>query len=297
MSATDDGAFGGEPHDRAVAVPDKVARPDASVRVPDGSATHTSVAAGARERRAGAARRLAATIERDIVPRLVESARRCEGADQVAAEVERLAGLLVQGDLGSARSLLRDANARGMAPQEMMSDLLAPAARRLGVMWEDDACDFSAVCLGVADLQRLMREFRGGIVSSIAPAMAGRRILLAATPGEHHVFGVEMAAEAFITAGWEVVCRPSASHAELVRIAMRDWFDVAGFSLAAERHAGALGDAIRALRRVSLNPGLVVIAGGPAACLSPEAFSGAGADWIALDAGAAIARAGEAVRG
>lgn len=284
MSDVDDGAFGEARRERPEQGPG-AAGPVA------GDASHAVPLPCGRDRAAGTRRRIAMTIEREIVPRLVETARRDDGADLLADEIGRLVTLLLCDDIDGARALLREAHARGIAADVMQTEILAPAARRLGAMWEDDACDFTAVCLGVRELQGLMREFRARLPAAPDQPSRGRRILLASAPGEHHVFGIEMVAESFVSAGWEVLCRPSASHAELVRVASRDWFDVAGFSISAERNAGALTDAIRALRRVSLNPGLWVMAGGPLLSASPGVGKAIGADWISSDARAAVARA------
>ena len=236
----------------------------------------------------GAAGGLARTIEREIVPMLVETARRGGRPPRLCDEVETLVALLLRDEVEASRALLRDALGRGLSAEVVQIGLLAPAARRLGELWEEDRCEFGAVWLGVNELQRFLRDFRAQRPRETGPSAPGRRILLAATPGEHHIFGVEMVAEFFAVAGWDVVCRPSASHAELVRIAERDWFDVAGFSLGADRNARALADVVRALRRVSFNPAMKVMIGGPALGSMPGVAERVGADWAAPDARAAV---------
>lgn len=236
----------------------------------------------------GSRRTIARTVEREIVPRLIASARLGESEADLAEETRRLVAALCEGDFAGARAVLRDAHAAGISVRLIETCILAPAARRLGEMWEADTCDFATVCLGVTALQRLMHEARDHLPDEPARAPRGARILLASAPGEHHVFGIDMVAERFVVAGWEVVCRPSAPLAELVRIVAGEWFDTVGFSLSAERNAGALANAIRAVRRASLNPAPRVLVGGAAVEVAPVAIGAVGADRVVADAAAAI---------
>ena len=64
----------------------------------------------------------------------------------------------------------------GAQPGSILVDLLAPSARELGRMWEEDECDFVDVTMGLWRLQEVMRELawrapsspdRLGVVSTI----------------------------------------------------------------------------------------------------------------------------------
>ena len=47
--------------------------------------------------------------------------------------------------------------ARRVTPSAVYLDLLTPAARQLGAMWDEDRCDFTQVTVGLMRLQQVMR--------------------------------------------------------------------------------------------------------------------------------------------
>ena len=78
----------------------------------------------------------------------------------------------------------------GLSIGEIFEDLIAPAARRLGDLWESDDCDFLAVTIGTDRLQTAVRrlsQIHGNDRASHAQA------LFCPAPGEVHVLGLAMA--------------------------------------------------------------------------------------------------------
>ncbi len=248
---------------------------------------------------AGHANRLAfllQTIEREIIPRLMlahrgagsPAAEPATGAMPDGREVEALAELLVRGDGDSVNAFVAGVRTRGVSPEAVLLALLAPAARRLGRMWEADQCDFTAVTTGLWRLQRALYEVSPAFQLDAQPPADGRRALLTAVPGEQHTFGLFMVAEFFRRAGWDVVDAPFASADGLVDAAERDWYAVIGLSIGAERWVDRLSGIIADLRRRSCNGNVGIIVGGPLAHLDPRLASRVGADRAALDARDAV---------
>ncbi|GEN98961.1 hypothetical protein NSE01_07940 [Novosphingobium sediminis] len=93
--------------------------------------------------------------------------------------------------------------ARGVGIDSIFVDLLAPAARRLGVLWEEDLCDFLDVTIGLWRLQEVMREIAWGSPIVTGPISAPRRALFSPMPGEQHSFGATMVHEVFVRAAWD----------------------------------------------------------------------------------------------
>lgn len=234
---------------------------------------------------------LARLVEAEILPRLMlahRAAPRRPARAPSPEEVERFSALLLApGPVDP--DLQVDALLDGGLPLEsLLIDLLAPAARHLGALWEEDACDFLAVTEGLGRLQAVTRRLCARLESG--GLSVDRRILLMPCPGETHVYGLSIAASFFREAGWEatVLGHAGADPGDLLR---GGWFDAVGLSLASDVHLPALRAAVAALRRASRNPALAVIVGGPwFARASAEA--GGGADICGADACAVDARSG-----
>ncbi|MFX4404351.1 hypothetical protein ABTA52_18530, partial [Acinetobacter baumannii] len=86
--------------------------------------------------------------------------------------------------------------------ETLFIELLEPTARHLGEMWDNDACDFIGVTLGVARLQKLLAAFND---THVCDALDMRRtVLMAMTPGDQHFFGVTMVERFLEASGWKV---------------------------------------------------------------------------------------------
>ncbi|MFX8024223.1 B12-binding domain-containing protein, partial [Acinetobacter baumannii] len=67
--------------------------------------------------------------------------------------VHTLARLAVEGDADSASSYVRALLDAGASQEQVFLDLLAPCARWMGELWEQDRFDFSQVTIGLWRLQ------------------------------------------------------------------------------------------------------------------------------------------------
>ena len=100
---------------------------------------------------------LARVVEAEILPRLMlahrPAAARRRGRAERAPSPQEIAAfsalLLAPGpvDLDAQVDALREG---GLPLARLLLDLLAPAARHLGALWEEDACDFLAVTRGAS---------------------------------------------------------------------------------------------------------------------------------------------------
>jgi hypothetical protein len=87
--------------------------------------------------------------------------------------------------------------AGGVTHEDLLLKLLAPAARRLGKMWDDDSCDFADVTIGLMKLHRVLERVNAEGPSGMGAGGNSPRVLLAPAPGEQHVFGIVMVGEFF----------------------------------------------------------------------------------------------------
>lgn len=246
------------------------------------------------------------TIEAEIIPRLMLAHRRSDNDDSGPALLQGapdsdeqaavLAQMLLRHDAADARGYVQALRLAGMSVEGIYLDLLAPAARRLGAMWEADLSDFTEVTVALWRLQQIVHDHAALFERDRPAHTTGRRALLVPSPGSQHTFGLLLVGEFFRRAGWQVEGDPTIGLEVATRLLALEPFDLVGLSVGSECHVDAAASAILALRRASLNRSLVVLAGGPVANLWPDFAERVGADASAADAAAAVAMADNLVK-
>lgn len=208
-----------------------------------------------------------------------------------STQVSDLVSLVLDRGEPAAVAFVEAVHDKGALAETIYLDLLAPVARRLGEMWENDTCDFTEVTIGLWRLQNTMRELSPVFLRSLDVQASGPRIVLVPLPGEAHSFGLSMVHEFFSRAGWDAWTGPVDSSADLRRMVKREWVDVIGFSLVCDDKLDTLRTEIAAVRRVSSNPALGVMVGGPGFTANPHLAAQVGADGTATDGLQAVLQA------
>lgn len=233
-------------------------------------------------------------LEHAVIPRLLQAhGQPATGGDPserahlsrrpiARDDVRELVRLLLLPEDMPARAAVEAYRVQGVSRNLLCTDLLVPAARYLGELWEQDLCTFVDVTVGVGRLQQALRDMSAGLAFRPAEGESPHRVLLVPAPGEQHTFGLVMVSEFFREAGWEVSGGPH-PHLDPVAVVRREWLDVVGFSLAGEVHLSRLIAAIAAVRKASLNPRVGILAGGPQFLLNPGLAREVGADAVAID--------------
>ncbi|MCZ8096655.1 MAG: cobalamin B12-binding domain-containing protein [Burkholderiaceae bacterium] len=242
------------------------------------------------------------TIETEIVPRLM-LAHRPNGVAAADAlendtdvldrdDVESFTQMVLRDEVDACAGFVGALRERGIGLEQVYLGLVAPVARRLGVLWEEDACDFAQVTLGLWRLQNLVFE----LAPQLPLAWSARpdvpaRALLAAAPGSQHTLGLLIVSEFFRRAGWDVWSDPCASEGDLAALVRSEWFDLIGLSVGMDGHVEPLRSVILGLRRASRNPDVGIMVGGPILANRPQLVSEVAADFTAADARQAVERA------
>lgn len=234
-------------------------------------------------------------IESEIIPRLLMAHAGAKGRSKARRlraispdDASRFALLPLRLE---AASLLEEVDAfiaQGASIETICLDLLAPAARKLGVMWEHDECDFLDVTMGLWRLQEVMREIAARSPAKLGGLQMPRSALFSPMPGDHHNFGTLMIEEVFARAGWQSEALVKPERRELLDRLSRQPFDLVGLTLARDCPSTALGNLIKAIRNVSANPHIVVMIGGRMINEHPGITSQVGADGTGADALAAL---------
>ncbi len=247
---------------------------------------------------------LAHAIELEIIPRLINAHRATPSPipDYVAGiiiggpglgtdDIAEFTKVVLLRDPAAAVAFIEGLQAEGCSLEKLYLDLIAPTARRLGEMWDDDLADFVEVTLALGRLQHVLHRFSDAFLSEVDPPLTGHRILLTPIPGDQHTFGLIMVAEFFRRAGWNVLSRLTPSVPELVEVVQDGWFSIVGFSANSENRLDALAASIGAVRRASRNPLVNVMVGGPLFIAHPEFVGRVGADSMAENGKDAVAHA------
>jgi methanogenic corrinoid protein MtbC1 len=242
---------------------------------------------------------LAATIRQEVLPRLVLAHRAMTAVTQPIVEntavwsdaVLRMSALVLRQDATAAAAFVDQLVANGTSLETIYLDVLATTARRLGVLWNEDAADIAEVTMGLWRLNEVMRGLSPGFRALPGGADHGRPVLLVPAPGETHSFGLAMVSDFFARAGWNVSGGPATTGWDLNDWVRGTWFSVIGFSVGCEASLEALAAGIRMVRRMSRNPAVGVMVGGPIFTQHPELAAQVGADATATDGLQAVEQA------
>jgi MerR family transcriptional regulator, light-induced transcriptional regulator len=253
-----------------------------------GSARARTAERGRAGRRSTDKEALFAAFDSAILPRL----RQRYGAPRravPAGDIEVLTRLLMEPDERAATAFV-DSWGEAATTEQRALDLLAPAARRLGRMWEEDSADFVAVTVGLGRLTAMAgRLFEDGE----AVPDCGGRIWLAAAPGESHVFGIRLLAGFYRAAGWRVA---ESDGAGFNRVGSGEPWHIVGYTIGSRCNLRGLRAEIAAARRV-LPATTPVFVGGPLVAVEPGIAHFLGADAAFFDAPTAIQASNALLKG
>lgn len=242
---------------------------------------------------------LTEVIETQIIPRLVQAHRVSQAeldptTQGTGISPKQLATFLALSKSSQATETTQFIDAllhQGITTDRIFLELIAPAARQLGQMWEQDLCDFTEVTCGLVRMHEITHRL--GFEYQNGPQLGGdvQRIMLASAPGSQHFLGMTIVSDFFRKAGWDVVIEISLSEKELVHAVSNEWFDVIGISCATEAQLKTLPGLIRALKAASGNPEPGVLLGGPIFTMQEHDARRLGADGICVDVKEAVALA------
>lgn len=240
---------------------------------------------------------LARMIEGDIIPQLLVVHRNAaqghgavrHGGSEIPTDfAERFAAATLTEEVGPLMAQVEALMLGGVDVETIYLDLLAPAARQLGSWWDQDACDFVDVTMGLWRLQEIVHSLSALVPGTAVLPGAERRALFSPAPGEQHGLGALIVEEFFRRAGWQTWSAPALDEAELVALASARSFDLIGLTVSVERHVAPLARSIAAVRRASRNPDVLIMVGGRVFSERPELAAEIGADGTASDGQLAV---------
>jgi len=108
---------------------------------------------------------------------------------------------LLAGDRRSAESLIARCLEQGRGLIDVELHIIQPALYGIGRKWQNNEVTVVQEHLATAISQAAMTS---GLLKSAVSAANGRKVLLACVEGNNHAVGLQMVADAFLLAGWEV---------------------------------------------------------------------------------------------
>jgi methanogenic corrinoid protein MtbC1 len=239
-------------------------------------------------------------VESQVIPRLlkVERIKKSKLSLTPAAralptqkEIELFVDLCISKDQKVSQAFVDHFLKTGWRKEDILLELIAPAARYLGSQWDDDRMDFSQVNLGFVRLHAITNAFRFASKESLSVQGKVNRVIIATAPGSLHMLGATIVADFFRQKGWQVEVAISSSSNELVQTVSNEWFDVIGLSISIEQQLTNLADLIRQFKSSSLNPRAAILLGGPIFTAKKFRAMDFGADGICVDAKHAVSLA------
>lgn len=208
-------------------------------------------------------------LARDVVQHLSSRAQMPLGDDLAhpdGRDIDTLCEALIANDADRAREMMVRLQRKGVSLDLLYARYLAPAAVRLGDMWDNDRLSFYGVTLGVGRIYDLVRLLRDRLPE---PRITrSDPVLFASVPGDQHGVGIEMAAELFRQHGWDVRLIVNASHERIITEIDKISCLVLGLSSGGKATAEALARIVTAVRIA--HPHLYIIISGRIVLEEPD---------------------------
>lgn len=233
------------------------------------------------------------TIINELVPRLMTSHRvgpippsltQALSRELGEADVAAFVAAIRSHDDTKAVQFVKDILAEGATVEAVYLDLLAPGARQLGTLWDNDECDFVEVTVALGRMQRLLRDLSQVFLADVGHASPVGNVLLSCINGEQHTLGIIMVGEFLLRDGWRVLVGAPWSDDDLLTMVKSEWYDVIGFSVGCHSRTADLQHEIRRLKAASRNPRLQIMVGGQMFAEDPALAEQIGANAIATSA-------------
>ncbi|MBY0242468.1 MAG: cobalamin-dependent protein [Burkholderiaceae bacterium] len=158
------------------------------------------------------------------------------------AESAAFESALLAGDRHRARSLFEGSLDEGHSLVDVELHLIQPALYAIGKKWQTNQVTVAQEHLATAISQSLMMQ---GLVQAPVFASNGKKILLACVESNHHALGLQMVADAFQLAGWEVqYLGPNMPTAALVQQVQSYAPHLIGLSVAFPQHLKAIKEIV-----------------------------------------------------
>jgi methylmalonyl-CoA mutase cobalamin-binding subunit len=175
---------------------------------------------------------------------------------------------------------------QGLSLETLFLRTIPNAARLFHDWWANDEIDFVDVTQASYRLQELVYSLSADFVLS-GPKCGGLSnysAMLVNTPNSQHSLGLLILSQYFKRYGWHILGGTTWREPDMVIMVQSSHVDLIGISVSDEKQFAYLKQLIANLRKKSLNPGLLVMVGGPMLAKHASLCEWLGADFACLHA-------------
>jgi methanogenic corrinoid protein MtbC1 len=242
---------------------------------------------------------LARVVEREIIPRLYLAHAQIFPTPPEQDPLESAKGFLktiLSGNLDALAAIIDAMHAKCISDGIIYAEWLAPAARLLVDLWQDDEVSYTEVTLGLGRLQQLVRGLAESTPYNGESDPMSRSALFAPSPGEQQTFGFFMMEESFRWSGWRTWIETCVSTAEIIDDVRSRWLDMLCLSVTRSDNLEEIDAMIKSVRRASRNRDIFVLVNGRSSAERGESGAGIGADAFASNGAEALHLMDKALR-
>jgi methanogenic corrinoid protein MtbC1 len=186
---------------------------------------------------------------------------------------------LLEGDRLAASRLIIDEAKAGTPVRDLYLQVLYPAQKELGRMWEQAEIDIAEEHFATAATQMVMTQLYSFLVRKPSN---GRVVVAATVSGNQHELGIRMCADFFEMEGWRpVYLGPAVPPEELATAVVTFGADLLVLGACMHTQLQGIGDAIRIVRATPPAEGVKILVGGPGFAETGELWRTMGADAFA----------------
>lgn len=124
--------------------------------------------------------------------------------ERLARQVTLVAQLALSGDQDALMRIMEDYGVQKWPTDRLISGLFEPVARAMGDAWLADECTDIDLTIGLGVLRHASRNFQHVELGAAHHFTARTKILVASAPGEPHMLGACLTADAFLDTGWRL---------------------------------------------------------------------------------------------
>ncbi len=163
-------------------------------------------------------------------------------------ECKSFIGALLAGARDECTAIVEQRRARGHGLVEVEVELIRPALYCVGEKWRNRQISVAQEHLATALAQAVMAQ---ALSRSSAPQPNGKKVLLACIQGNHHAVGMQMVADAFTLAGWDVNFLGASVPSNVLVEHAKQWGpDLLGISASLPEHVRELSIVTQQLREM-----------------------------------------------
>ncbi len=198
---------------------------------------------------------------------------------------------LLGGYRQAAGRLVFDAAERGEPVQQLYLNVLQPALREIGLLWQANRISVAQEHFCSAATQVLMSQLLPRVFTAERNGCAA---VVTCVCGDQHEVGARMVGDFLEMAGWDnYFCGANTPHAAIVRSVVERAADLLAVSATMGAHLQAVQALITLVRADPRCGRLRIMVGGHPFTVDPVLWRNVGADGTAADADSALALAGE----